>query len=603
MGRINDFRLVHKRLLVPSESMSLSRMSNSCHGRRVPWWALCLCLSVCLAGIFDRDLWTPDEPRVAAISLEMSRTGNLVVPYLAGEPFIEKPPLYFAIAAGFVRILGPLVGNTGAIRLTSALWGLGALAMTFLLARRLTGHACAVLTTAILATMWGFVENMHWIRVDAALVFFVAAAVWSFAEVYFSGRQWFCLLAGLFTAGAFLSKGLIGPIFIGVAWTGMIIPWLTRQWREKRKLDLFILPHIISLLSFVLLAGSWMILLRVVGGQDLWHEWFWENHVGRLLGTAVSLSHRRAGRPFYYVQTLATYGLPWFPLIFIWVGEVVRDLWKRHTVSPVRAFLLVWGLGSILLLSLSVTKRSIYLAPVFPAFAIMCAEVFQKDLPQWCEAFFVFWLGLCVVVLGMLAASPLIVHFLPQFVPANIADFLGIFALGNLLSGVGMTACFYLLFQFGRIPAATCLAAATAMLYIGLFAVPAKAIDQEKSMKTEMHLFVAQIPTARRPRVAGWEFSETMRGCFYYYCDWSVPQIIDGKRLRGIIVGQDREFDSVIIPCRKPSILDLLKVPFRVVAKGYPGAIHHKRGILWIEGLKRTEKDTGETVGEKIYEK
>jgi len=209
--------------------MRVSQMSDFCHGSGIPWWALCLCLAVCLLGIFNRDLWTPDEPRVAAISLEMSRTGNLVVPHLAGEPFIEKPPLYFAIAAGFIRILGPLVGNTAAIRLTSAVWGLGALGMTFLLARR---------------------------------------------QVYFSGRQWFCLLAGLFTAGAFLSKGLIGPIFIAVAWIGMIIPWLTSQWREKRKLDLFILPHIISLLSFVLLAGSWMILLRGVGGQDLWHEWF-----------------------------------------------------------------------------------------------------------------------------------------------------------------------------------------------------------------------------------------------------------------------------------------------------------------------------------------
>jgi 4-amino-4-deoxy-L-arabinose transferase-like glycosyltransferase len=573
-------------------------MSNSCHATHVPWWALCLCLAVCLAGIFDHDLWTPDEPRVAAISLEMSRTGNLVVPYLAGEPFLEKPPLYFAVAAGFIRILGPLVGNTGAIRLTSALWGLGALGMTFLLARRLTGHACALLSTAILATMWGFVENSHWIRVDAALAFFVAAAVWSFSEVYFAGRRWFCVLSGLFSVGAFLSKGLIGPVFIGVAWIGMVIPWVIRQRREKRELELFIFPHIISLLAFVSLAGSWIILLRVVGGQELWHEWFWENHVGRLLGTATGLSHMRAGQPFYYVRTLAMFGMPWVPVVLVWAGEIVRDLWKRRTVSAERVFLLVWGLGSILLLSLSVTKRGIYLAPVLPAFAIMCAEAFQKDLPRWCRAFFVFWLGLCVLVLAVLTASPLIARFLPQTVPANIVDFLGIFALGNLVSGVGLAACVYLLFQLGRIPVATCLAAATAMFYIGLFAVPAKAVDLEKSMKTEMLLFVARIPPARRPHVAGWKFSETMLGSFYYYCDWSVPRITDEKRLLGIITGQDREFDSVIVPCRESSILGLLKVPCRVIAEGYPGAAHHKRGILWVEGLKHIEKDAGETVGE-----
>jgi 4-amino-4-deoxy-L-arabinose transferase-like glycosyltransferase len=554
-----------------------------------------LCLAVCLAGIFDRDLWTPDEPRVAAISLEMSRTGNLVVPHLAGQPFIEKPPLYFAIAAGFIRILGPLVGNTGAIRLTSALWGLGALGMTFLLARRLTGHSCAVLSTAILATMWGFVQNLHWIRVDAALVFFVAAAVWSFAEVYFAGRPWFSLLAGLFTAGAFLSKGLIGPALIGLAWIGMVIPWLIGQWHEKRELKLFVSPHIFSLMAFVSLAGFWIILLRVTGGQELWHEWFWENHVGRLLGTSTGLSHMRSGQPLYYVQALAMFGVPWIPVIFIWFADVLLDLWRRRTLPPSRLFLLVWGLGSVFLLSLSVTKRSIYLAPVLPAFAIMCAEAFKKDLPRWCEAFFVFWLGLCVVVLGVLTASPLIAHLLPQIVPANIVDFLGIFTLRNLISGVGLAACVYLLFHLGRIPVATCLTAATAMFYIGLFAVPAKAIEQEKSMKTEMRLFVAHIPPARRQHVAGWKLSETMRGCFYYYCDWSVPRITDERRLRGIVMGQDREFDSVMIPSRESSILDLLKVPYCIVAEGYPGAIHHRRGILWIEGVKGAEKDNAET--------
>ena len=34
-------------------------------------------LALCFIGIFDRDLWTPDEPRVAAISLEMSRLAEM----------------------------------------------------------------------------------------------------------------------------------------------------------------------------------------------------------------------------------------------------------------------------------------------------------------------------------------------------------------------------------------------------------------------------------------------------------------------------------------------------------------------------------------------
>ena len=162
-------------------------MESNQHLPRAPW-VLILVLLASLAGIFDRDLWTPDEPRDAAISMEMGRSGNYVIPRLAGVPFIEKPPLYFAVAGIAEQTLGRLLGPVGAIRLTSALWGLGVLGMTFLLVRRLSSSETAFLSVVLLGTMVGFVENMHWIRVDAALAFFVIAAVWAFGEV-FAGQR------------------------------------------------------------------------------------------------------------------------------------------------------------------------------------------------------------------------------------------------------------------------------------------------------------------------------------------------------------------------------------------------------------------------------
>ncbi|MBU4427725.1 MAG: glycosyl transferase, partial [Verrucomicrobia bacterium] len=88
-----------------------------------------LCLLISLAGIGNHDLWTPDEPREAALSLNMSRTGDWLIPRLAGEPFVEKPPLFYIVASFFLSIAGQGMGNTAALRLTSALWGLGTLGM------------------------------------------------------------------------------------------------------------------------------------------------------------------------------------------------------------------------------------------------------------------------------------------------------------------------------------------------------------------------------------------------------------------------------------------------------------------------------------------
>ncbi len=42
-------------------------------------------------------LWRPDEPQVAGVSAEMAYTQDFVVPRLSGKPFLEKPPLYYAL--------------------------------------------------------------------------------------------------------------------------------------------------------------------------------------------------------------------------------------------------------------------------------------------------------------------------------------------------------------------------------------------------------------------------------------------------------------------------------------------------------------------------
>ena len=89
--------------------------------------ALALITLVAFSGIFGRDLWTPDEPRVTAICMEMAQSGDLVVPRLGGQPFIQKPPLGFIVGAGLVRVSEGFLSPTDAVRLSSVFWGFGVL--------------------------------------------------------------------------------------------------------------------------------------------------------------------------------------------------------------------------------------------------------------------------------------------------------------------------------------------------------------------------------------------------------------------------------------------------------------------------------------------
>ena len=49
----------------------------------------------------------PDEPRYARVAVEMSRSGDLVTPTLQGTPWLEKPILYYWLAAGVFTVTGP----------------------------------------------------------------------------------------------------------------------------------------------------------------------------------------------------------------------------------------------------------------------------------------------------------------------------------------------------------------------------------------------------------------------------------------------------------------------------------------------------------------
>ncbi len=551
-------------------------------------------IAICFLGIFNRDLWTPDEPRVTAISLEMSRTGNLIIPQLAGKPFIEKPPLYFIAAAGLIRTLGPIVGNVGATRSASLIFALLTLLVAFLLAKRLHGRAFAISTLIILGTMVGFVENFHWIRVDPALTFFVIAALWGFAEAYFGGHSRMLLPAGFFVAGAFLSKGPIGPAMIAIPWAGLFLIWLCQNRKADRENRFFIREHLLSAGIFLFIAGSWIIMLRVIGGAKLWYEWFWVNQVGRLNGTATGLGHLRPGKPQYYLVTLLMYTLPWLPLVFIWFVQLGKRLWRERIVTKEDLFLLIWSVGTIIFLTLSVTKRSIYLYPAIPVYAMMAALALQQTKRRWFAIYATGWSILGAALMALWLIVPVLAGFFKGSIPEPAFSFISSFGTPQLVAGICLLLALGLILGRRKIDPVFRFAAVTALIYIFAFTGPLLAVDRAKSMQAEIQAFAAQIPEDERARVAGWNFSETMQANFYYYCDWSVPQIKSEERLQAILQHQDEAFDTVIIN-KARSLDELLKSPYKIILEGNPRHSHKlKKKIFWVSGISAAENSATE---------
>ncbi|MGH7743155.1 MAG: ArnT family glycosyltransferase, partial [Candidatus Eiseniibacteriota bacterium] len=76
--------------------------------RRIPPLALVLAASLALSLFIalELPLLDPDEGRNAEVAREMASGGDLVIPHLAGMPYLDKPPGFFWAAALSVRAFG-----------------------------------------------------------------------------------------------------------------------------------------------------------------------------------------------------------------------------------------------------------------------------------------------------------------------------------------------------------------------------------------------------------------------------------------------------------------------------------------------------------------
>ena len=85
--------------------------------------ATCLfCLVWILAGLTGHEPWKPDEAANFGLVHHIINTGEWVVPTLAGEPSMDKPPLFFLSAALFAKVFSSVLPLHDAARLASGFY-------------------------------------------------------------------------------------------------------------------------------------------------------------------------------------------------------------------------------------------------------------------------------------------------------------------------------------------------------------------------------------------------------------------------------------------------------------------------------------------------
>ena len=345
----------------------------------IAWIAGALLLAWCV-GMFGRGYWTPDEPREADISWRMSWQAELAVPLLAGEPFCEKPPLTYWLAALPIKVWGV---EAWVARLPNLLYAMITALSVGLLASRSAGRYAGVVAAAAVSTFLLSYQVAIWLATDAPLLATVSVALLG-AYIGFYATSSQERLRGYLLMHAALGLGFLSKS--AVAWMVPALTILTLSIVERRWRELFRWELYAGLLLQAALIFTWVwFVYRGENGIEHLKIFFWNNLVGRFatVDAPPELQYAAAHRNFpgKYLIELPLYLFPWTLLVI----AAARRAWRQRQTSlhdnrAVR-FALAASLPPLLLLSLATTARNIYFAPALPGVALLLGWWAREILP------------------------------------------------------------------------------------------------------------------------------------------------------------------------------------------------------------------------------
>ncbi len=314
-------------------------------------------------------LLDPDEGLHASIAQEMLERGEYITPTFLGQPFLDKPILFFWVQRGSLQLLGP---TEAGVRLPGLLFGALGAVTTGLLARELCGGFGGFLAGVLYATMLlplaQAQSGVHDIALvpwtNLALVFLRRADKATARRSVVGALAMVALCLGL----GILTKGLAGVALVGLAAVAVLS--VTRSLSVTRVMSVAGCVCVAAII-----ATPWYLAMERTHPGYL-HYYFIDRHV---LGY-VAAGARHADKPWwYYGPIVFAGGFPW--ILYLTAGAFDRRR-EAHDPSTAVTSLVVWTwLGSgLLFLSVAQVKLWTYALPLFPAIAILAALFWVREL-------------------------------------------------------------------------------------------------------------------------------------------------------------------------------------------------------------------------------
>jgi 4-amino-4-deoxy-L-arabinose transferase-like glycosyltransferase len=344
-------------------------------------------------------LFEPDEGRYAEIPREMLVRGEWLVPYLQGEPYLDKPPLLYWLVVGSYRVLGV---HDWAARLIPALAVHGCILVTYLLGRRHLGERAAFWGALALALAPGFTSIGRLLVLDGLLALWVVLSLFAaFEAVQRERLRWnWWLVAALACGLGVLTKGPVAGLLL-------LPPFLIYRWLAGNSCRIGGKGWLAFAAIALAVCLPWYlaVCLRLPSFAS---HFLWKHNIVRFLNP---FDHQE---PVWFYGPIVVAGL--LPISLLGIG-FVRFLfsgdWQAKQVRcPALGYQLLAAGWCVLFFSISGSKLPTYVLPAFPGFALALGYFIAHSLWQVS-----FWTrgcaGFALVLLGALHyyALPWYAHF------------------------------------------------------------------------------------------------------------------------------------------------------------------------------------------------
>ncbi|MDH3319215.1 MAG: hypothetical protein OEO84_05925 [Betaproteobacteria bacterium] len=453
-----------------------------------------LAIAFVLPGLAGHDPWKTFDAIAIEIAHQMHISGDWVVPRVAGEPWLEDPPLYHWIALAFGKLLAWAVPFHNAARLASGLCVLTALWLLY----RTAGAAAPLLVLGSI----GFMVHAHEAVPDLAALAAVCAAY----AVLPRAHEQPLVMGSAFGAALGLAFLALGPVVPGaLALAVLAAHALCPGWRSWRALPFLAGGALVA----TALAASWPWALahRAPGLLDAW----WSAMV-RMSGTP--LENLR-----YFLVTGSWFAWPAWPLA-AWALWARRREWREPRLfAPAAALVLTFAALAILGPAQDVSVIALLVplallgaegvarlrrgaAAALDWFAVMCFTFFAALV----------WLGYVAMLLGV---PPKIAHNFAKIAPGFESHFaVAPFALALAL----MLAWLYVAFFTPPSPMRGVLrwAAGVTLLWGSFASLWMPWADYQKSYQAVALQLRSKVP-ADAGCIAGQNIAESQRAALSYY--------------------------------------------------------------------------------------